>query len=407
VSFLNLPTHSQAFGAISESVLWSFGNGLDGAAPDDVIIDANGNLFGTTRAGGAYGGGTAFELTPPSATGENWSEAILWSFGNGADPGGPTVGLILDAKGNLFGTTNGGGAFGGGTVFELTPPSTSGGSWTESILWSFGNSTDGNGPDAGVIMDGSGNLYGTTNSGGISGKGTVFELTPPSTVGGAWTESILWNFGNGSDGAFPQVGVIIDRNGNLYGTTHRGGVNDNGSDPGGTAFQLTPPSSVGWNWTESILRNFGNGSDSKDPGAGLTMDTRGNLYGTASLGGTYGLGTAFALMPPSNSGGPWSESILHSFGKGNDAMHPSTQLILDAGGNLYGVTFNGGTYGPATHGYGMAFKLNPPATNGGKWTESILWNFGIGDDGSGPNPRILTKDAREALHNSRRNDCLT
>jgi uncharacterized repeat protein (TIGR03803 family) len=396
MSLLELSTRSQALGAISESVLWSFGNGLDGAVPDHVIVEAGGNLFGVTQKGGANGGGTVFELSPPSSNGGNWTESVLWSFGNDTD-GSQPQGLVMDSNGNIFGGTSGGGTFGGGTVFELTPPSTSGGSWTESILWSFGNSTDGNGPDAGVIIDGSGNLYGTTNSGGINGKGTVFALTPPSTVGGAWTESVLWNFADGSDGAFPQVGVIIDQNGNLFGTTHRGGINDTGGDPGGTAFQLTPPASVGGNWTESILWNFGNGSDSKDPASGLAMDNSGNLYGTAFLGGTFGLGTIYTLKPPSTSGGAWSESILHSFGKGNDAMHPSTQLILDAGGNLYGVTFNGGIYGPATHGYGTAFKLKAPATSRGKWTESILWNFGIGDDGTGPATRSLTRDANGNL----------
>ena len=147
-----------------------------------------------------------FELTPPSIIGGNWNESILWSFGNGADGNDPYAGLIRDASGNLYGTTQFGGTYGSGAVFELTPPSAIGGNWNESILWSFGDYTnnDGASPGAALIMDTSGNLYGTTEGGGVYGwYGTVFKLTPPSTIGGNWTESILWSFGNGTDGNYP------------------------------------------------------------------------------------------------------------------------------------------------------------------------------------------------------------
>src|SRR5208282_5308413 len=206
----------------SESILWSFGNGSDGNFPfASLFMDSNGNLYGTTRSGGTYGGGTAFKLAPPSTIGETWAESILWSFGNGNDGNDPRAGLIMDSNGNLYGTTSAGGNFPsscnndaecGGTVFKLTPPTTAGEPWTEAILWNFGNGNDGISPVSGLTMDGSGNLYGATSSGGsyVSASvvgGTVFELTPPSTSGENWTEAILWNFGNGNDGENPRAGL--------------------------------------------------------------------------------------------------------------------------------------------------------------------------------------------------------
>jgi len=163
-------------------------------------------------------------------------ESLLWSFGNGSDGQSPLAGLIMDNKGSLYGTTAGQGPFGGapgpgGTVFKITPPSTAGGDWTESVLWSFGTGTDGSGPSASLIMDINGDLYGTTYRGGAYGAGTVFELTP--TTGGSWTETILWSFGNGSDGGSPYSSLIMDTNGNLYGTTRAGGLMTTGLTEGG------------------------------------------------------------------------------------------------------------------------------------------------------------------------------
>jgi uncharacterized repeat protein (TIGR03803 family) len=179
-------------------------------------MDTSGNLYGTTQYGGtncsSVGCGRVFELSPPSTSGGDWAESILWSFGNGSDGQNPEAGLIIDTKGNLYGNTS-------GAVFELSPPSTSGGDWTESILGNYGS--DGY---AGLVMDKSGNLYGTTLTGGTHGHGTVFELTPPSGSGGKWTQSTLWNFGKGTDGIGPFAGLITDTSGNLYGTTGGGGT---------------------------------------------------------------------------------------------------------------------------------------------------------------------------------------
>ena len=282
-------------------------------------MDSSGNLYGMTNSGGAYGKsqggyGTVFKLTAPSKNRGKWTESILWSFGNGNDGQNPFAGLIMDDSGNLYGTTAGGGAYGksqggDGTVFKLTPPSKNRGKWTESILWNFGNGADGNLLLAGLIMDKSGSLYGTTACGGAYGKpkggyGTVFQLTPPSAIGGSWTESILWNFGNGNDGNTPYAGLIMDDSGNLYGTTGIGtqtfncGGGGGGTYGLGTAFELTPPSTSGGNWTESILWDFGNGTDGAQPSAGLIPDSSGNLYGTTSGGGTAGLGqgTVFEIF---------------------------------------------------------------------------------------------------------------
>jgi uncharacterized repeat protein (TIGR03803 family) len=381
---LNLTATSQALGA-SASILWNFGNGTDGSGPGDLIMDANGELFGLTSGGGAYAqtdengnplGGTAFELTPPASGAGLWTESVLWNFGNGNDASIPRGPLIMDKDGNLYGTTRYGGPYAadggdtliGGTVFKLIPPATLGGAWTESVLWSFGNGTDGDAPSSGVVMDGNGNLYGTTNGGGTNGDGIVFELTPPATAGEPWTESILADFGSGA-------GVIRDSSGNLYGIT------------GSTVFELSPPASIGGNWTESILWRFGSvPNDGSSPLAGVIMDANGNLYGTTSFGGAYFVatpgdvnpgGTVFELTPPPTTGGNWTESILYSFGEGGDEGDgnygpvgevPQAGLITDASGNLYSTTLLGGG----------VFELEHPSKPGSSWTASLLANIGNG-----------------------------
>ena len=393
LSVLNLATRSQAF-AESESLLWSFPFSYVNTnySVAGLVMDTRGNLYGTTSDGGAQGAGIVFEVSPPSSIAGNWTESVLWSFGsNPTDGTYPYAGLIIDSRGNLYGTTTGGGGpLDNGTVFELTPPSTTGGNWTESILWSFGSGTDGNQPEAGLTMDANGNLYGTTSCGGTHGdnpycSGTVFQLTPPSGSGGNWTESILWNF-NGTDGLYPTSSVIMDTDGDLFGTTACGGAfgksaycqSGGGS---GTVFELTPPSTNGGKWTESVLWSF-NGSDGESPQNGIVMDHNGNLYGTTCGGGPYGRcslfgssgGTVFELT---QSGGSWTESVIWSFGNGPDGIYPQAGLIMDASGNLDGTTKNAGAWGGGT-----AFELTPPASSGGSWNESILWGFGKGEDGN-------------------------
>jgi uncharacterized repeat protein (TIGR03803 family) len=240
---------TSTWAASHESVLHAFKpRGTDGANPSaGLIFDAAGNLYSTTGLGGTYNVGTVFELTPNGSGG--WTEKVLHNFNNNGTDGASPNAVIFDAAGNLYGTTNQGGDYGAGTVFELTPNGSGG--WTEKKLHNFGNGTDGASPNA-VIFDAAGNLYGTTEQGGVYNAGTVFEMTPNGS--GGWTEKKLYSFGiNGTDGTYPYVGLIFDTAGNLYGTTNQGG--DYGA---GTAFEMTPNGSGGW--TEKKLHNFGNGT---------------------------------------------------------------------------------------------------------------------------------------------------
>jgi uncharacterized repeat protein (TIGR03803 family) len=209
-------------------VLHSFSTGTDGQYPQSaVILDPAGNLYGTTTLGGAYNIGTVFELSPADNT---WTEKILHSFKpNGHDGGIPFAGLTMDHAGNLYGTTNFGGLYGYGTVFEIRPASQS-----EKVLYSFSGRPDGEYPYAGVIFDTSGNLYGTTTDGGTAGAGAVFKMTSTST---GWTETVVHSFGagNSTDGSYPDAGVVFDTLGNLYGTTTYGGTYDDG-----TVFAIRP-----------------------------------------------------------------------------------------------------------------------------------------------------------------------
>ena len=331
----------------TETVLSSFANSPDGANPrfGTPILDAKGNLYGTTNYGGAHGYGTVFKLTPSGR------KTILHSFDpNGTDGAYPWAGLVRDKNGNLYGTTvEGGTDVIDGTVFKLTHTSKG---WTETILHSFGASQDGSQPYSVLTLDATGNLYGTTNVGGAYSYGTVFELTPSGT------ETILWSFGKGTDGANPLAGVVRDKNGNLYGTTEYGGAYNKG-----TVFELTPSGS------ETILWNFGSGTDGANPYGGVVLGTNGNLYGTTVNGGAYGDGTVFEVTP---SG---METLLHSFDNNDiDGFNPYAGLVTDQKtGNLYGTTINGGGTGSAV---GIVFELTPSGT------ETILHTFGGSPDGA-------------------------
>jgi uncharacterized repeat protein (TIGR03803 family) len=316
-------------------------------------------LYGTTEFGGMYNYGTVFELSPNEGGG--WTETVLHSFNNdGTDGWYPDAGLILDGAGNLYGTTIYGAGY--GAVFEMSP--NQGGGWTETVLYTFNGNGDGRYPHGSLVFDDAGNLYGTTDNGGIycglfQGCGTVFELTP--TQGGGWTESVLHSFdNNGTDGINPVAGLIFDAAGNLYGTTFAGGTYGNG-----TVFEMSP--GQGGGWTETVLHSFGPVPDGQQSWAGLIFDAPGNLYGTTRTGGTYSLGTVFELTP--NQSGGWTETVLHSFGSGQDGFQPLYgSLIFDATGDLYGTTQEGGVYD-----YGTVFEVAPNGSGG--WTETLLYNF--------------------------------
>ncbi len=310
---------AQPGGAWTETVLYSFclqPNCTDGAGPNGLVIDSAGNIYGTTQSGGNSGlvpdvsYGTVFELSPPSQPEGAWTETVLHRFCSASlpcdDGATPNGGLMQDAAGNLYGTTMYGPVLNTnplipysatpGTVFRLARPAEPGDSWTETVLYDFCsavNCTDGQNPNAGVIMDSAGNLYGTS-------LWNVFELTPPAQSGGVWTENVLQNFfcsPNCPDGQAPNGGVIIDTAGNLYGVTSGGG-----SAGGGTVFELTSPPQPGGTWSETLLYNFcslANCADGASPHAGLLRDPAGNLYGGTWSGGSHGGGTVFTLAVPS------------------------------------------------------------------------------------------------------------
>jgi uncharacterized repeat protein (TIGR03803 family) len=378
--------------AASRKTLYAFKGAPDGAAPESsLIMDAQGNLYGTTYSGGTgpcdHGCGTVFELSPNSDGG--YTEHVLHSFrGSLTDGQQPQAPLIFDAQGNLYGTTASGGqgAAASGTVFKLAPQGD--GSWTETVLHSFNGGldggTDGGEPLAGLVFDSDGNLYGTTAGGGTgtgcpasigTGCGTIFQLTP--TISGPWQETILHNFTNDhQDGWSPQSNLIADGLGNFYGTTYYGGSAPAG---GGTVFRLRK-TSAGWQVT--ILYNFTCGADGCDPYSGVVFDAAGNLYG-ATVGGGSSTGQGVVYKLSHNAGGGWTQSVIHRFAGGADGMYPYGSPILDASGNVYGTTLDGG--GPGclfAAGCGMVYQLIPGS--GGAYTESILTNFGNGGAGSGP-----------------------
>jgi uncharacterized repeat protein (TIGR03803 family) len=356
----------------TEKVLATF-KGANGSQPQGVLVsDAAGNLYGTTTAGGKSNDGTVFELIAPAAGKKVWKEKVLASF-DGTNGNLPAAGLIMDKSGNLYGTTLEGGASNFGTVFKLAKPAAGKTVWTLSDLFSF-DGTDGQNLQSGLIFDSAGNLYGTTNFGGANSDGTVFELSPPASGHGAWTETVLFSF-NETDGKFVADALIFDTKGNLYGTTNEGGASGDG-----TVFELSPPAS-GSAWTETVLASF-DGANGENPYAGLVADSSGNLYGTTAKGGTQGDGTVFRLSPPSGGGTAWVETVLLNF-KGSNGDYPFAGLALGSGDDLYGVTGGGGKFG-----YGVAFKLAPPAGGKGAWTETVLAAFDK-TDGEGPSAALI------------------
>src|ERR1700722_13814134 len=348
--------------AQQETILHSFGSSTpDGIVPEaDLIIDSSGNLYGTAVQGGTGscpGGpvcGNVFELSPKAGGG--WTEKILHQFtNNGKDGYQPRTALVMDSAGNLYGTTAAGGAHGFGTVFELTPKA--GGLWIEKVLFSFYLQTGGL-PYGGLILDAAGNLYGTTSDGGSYHNtcGTVFELKHSSA--GVWTQKVLHVFNlDGVDGCSPEAHLIFDSAGNLYGTT-----SDGGAEYGGVVYQLTPGS--GGSWSETLLHSFNdddlNGSSLY---GGLVEDAAGNLYGTTAGGGTGSCpngtdcGTVFELSP--STGGSWNWTLLYSFAGNPDGGAPFAGLVFDSAGSLYGTTAGGGPYSNGALGGGTVFELTP------------------------------------------------
>ena len=309
-------------------LLYMFKYGYDGAYPQGrLVIDSGGNLYGTTWQAGFYNSGTVYELSPNSAG--QWDFSVLHAF-NGLDDGwGSDSGMVFDAVGNLYGNTSGGGVYGGGTAFELTPDSA--GKWEYRNIFNF---SPNNGPVTNLVMDPEANLYGAGYSG-------LVELSPQ--VDGSWAETSSYTF-TSADGIGAYGQLARDNVGNLY-LTNAGG----GEFHGGTALQLSPQSDR--TWVSTVLHSFeATIADGRYPASGLALDQAGNLYGTTTSGGRLKEGTVFKLTNDGN--GQWTESILYSFAAGSDGYNPQTGLVLDQKGNVYGSTTWGGAKGQ-----GVVFKV--------------------------------------------------
>ena len=332
-------------------LLYKF-NGPNGALPaGPVTLGADGSLIGTTLSGGvtgpvcSYGCGLVYRLVPPqgvcSSTSCPWNQNVLYRFRAAGDGAFPVGNLSFDNAGNIFGVTDYGlpCSFGDcGGIYELSP---SNGEWTESLLYAFTGGSDGYGLYSGVALDNAGNVYDTTFSGlGQASSGTIFELTHTRL---GWTLNTLYAFSDGADGEFPAGGVIFDQHGNLYGSTTSGG----GSDGSGTVFELIKDGG----WALNLLYTFaGPSCRCGGPFDSLTTDAAGNLYGTTVTDGAYGYGSVFKLTAASG----WTYTSLHAFTGGSDGSYPQGTIILDAQGNLYGTTSEGGAEGA-----GVVFQITP------------------------------------------------
>jgi uncharacterized repeat protein (TIGR03803 family) len=370
----------------TEKVIYPFSSSTDGASPNGVILDAKGNLYGTTVSGGTNGSGAVFQLTP-NADG-TWTKNEIYSFGLYPQPSSPCSGLTFDVHGNLYGLTLLGGN-GSGTVFELSPQSN--GTWTETTIHNFTGNNDSAQWGGTLAVDSSGNLYGASTGFSPNGYyGSVFELT--AGANGIWSETVLHSFTGGSDGSFPSgQKLLIDSSGNVYGSTVNGGPHDYGvvfeltrgtngiwqehvlhgftgdADGSSTNTTLTlagPGRLYGYSnyaiyeltrnsngtWIKTDLHTFTGSPDGANPNAALTLDGKGHIYGTTSLGGQH-VGTVFALSRLSQ--GTWSERILHRFASNRtEGVLPQYfGLAMDAKGNLYGTTQYEG------NGYGVVFEI--------------------------------------------------
>lgn len=341
------------------TVLHTFKGGIDGATPyAGVVVDAGGNVFGTASAGGNLhacngGCGVVFEISPKQGGGLTYT--VIHAFSGGKDGANPWAGLTMDIAGNLYGTTAGGGAYGNGVVFRLTPKP--GGVWGTVVIHAFTGGADGATPFGTLTLDAAGNIYGTAMGGGdpacayvSNGCGTVFELIP--LPGGGWSGKLLHLF-HLAYGGNPQGGVVFDTTGNLYGTIAFGGE-PNGCDGWGCGgvYELSPTQSG--QWTFNVLHEFTdtNSDGGFYPAGNLLLDGAGNVYGTASSGGLCGDGLVYELSPSPK--GPWPGQLVHSFACQNDGRSPLAGLISDAQGNMYGTTAVGGS-----HGYGAVYKIVP------------------------------------------------
>jgi hypothetical protein len=375
----------------------NFPSNFGTAQPIGLSMNDAGSFFGTAAKGGIKNVGGVFELHPPPAGSLQWTGETIYTFAGGSDGASPTSQPLV-FKGTIYGTTSAGGAgckwpgsSGCGTVFTLTPSANPGGGWTKKTIWQF-SQTDGATPTGKLAVDSNGVLYGTTQYGGtgsckngkiVAGCGLVFKLAPPATASGKWKQTVLHRFAGGLGVSAPLGGVVADAKGNLYGTAYGAGLSACGlSAQCGTVFMLKPPAKTGGAWTESILWRFKGNKDGALPYGAPIVEANGALIGTtlggggmnAGICGGFRCGSVFRLNPPATANGKWTEDILYAFTGGADGAAPQTTLIQDAAGALYGTTLYGGNTGCNVSGCGVVFALRPDA-EGKPWKEMTLYSF--------------------------------
>jgi len=388
--------------------LYNFTDLSDGGFPEaGLVMASNGAMYGTTSSSASGSGwGSVFQMIP--VKGGTWTQKTLYDFTGGADGANPIADLVVTSNNVLYGTTYGGGKYGYGTVFQIAPTKT--GTWVQKVLYSFAGGSDGANPAAGVALL-NGTLYGTTYNGGSAGMGmgTVFQLT--SSLG-VWTETVLYSFMGGVDGANPLADLVIGTNGALYGTTFQGGsVTITNQPPSctttspctyqnwGTVFELTNARGT---WTENVLYTFLGGSDGGNPESALILGPGGVLYGSTFWGGTptscaegdypQGCGVIYQVAPPTGTGTTWTQTVLHTFtGQKLDGAHPYGNMALSTAGTLFGTTYSGGQnvdtcFSDSFTGCGTVFTLR---NSGGTWTKSNLMSFTGSPSGGTPNGVIL------------------
>ncbi len=366
----------EAFADPLQRTIFNFTNGAQGGRPRSGLIqDAQGALYGTTTMGGNTGAcfrtpgcGAVFKMTPPADGQSVATETVLYAFQGAADGSVPYAGLLMDPSGALYGATSQGGANGYGVVFKLTAPAGGQGTWTETTLFSFSGGVDGGSPLGTLVRDKAGALYGTTQLGGVSGQGVVFQLAPPTGDETTWHETVLYHFRGKADGGGPIVGLAIDQAGGLYGSTP--GFGKYGF---GVAFSLTPPPKGSKQWTKAILHSFTNAEDGSYPQSPFIVARNGALIGATSNMGTNaaGLGVVFALMPPAAGAHNWGYKVVFDFNSFlSSVAHPIGSLAMDHAGAIYGTSVAGG---PGQ--MGVLYKLTPPTNRTDPWIESEPAHF--------------------------------
>jgi hypothetical protein len=358
-----------------------------------LISDSEGNLYGTTNFGGEYVtnavSGTVFELE--RTKNGNLKQRILYSFSGGDDGGYPYASLVFDKQGNLYGTTANGGNTacqnGCGVVFELTPNAD--GSWSETVLHTF-DGNDGGQPLGPVSFDSEGNLYGTTSAYGYpgnncwSGCGYIFQMKPHA--GGGWSFKNIYSFLGNEDAGNPQSQLIFDQKGNLYSTAGWNVIFPE------VVFELTPTNG---NWQFHLLQSFPGCPTCDNFGvlSGVTFDSKGNLYGTVPVTGTYSAGFLYELTP---ANGLWNLNILHEFTNVKDGGFPFAAPVFDSAGILYGTTSGGGGQNPncSNFGCGVVYKFSPSDSG---WTETVLYYFKGENDGGSPEAGLWLDSSGDAF----------